>query len=104
MMVVRAACSAPRAKGEAVGWPDGKLFDELDLVVCHRHQVEIDVAGLETGCRVGEDQTAFLGESEQRPQRAGDVVATIAVQRCERRVDVGLGDISQMAVLAGPLG
>jgi hypothetical protein len=74
---------------DSFGRSRGQLLDSVDLHVAHRKQNEVDRPGLEPDRRVGEDQTAFLGEPEQRPQRFGRICAHGAAQRPEASDDVG---------------
>ncbi|WP_162794736.1 hypothetical protein [Nonomuraea lactucae] len=55
------------SSGEVIGL----LLDGPNLLIGHWEQGEVGRAALQPGLRVGEDQAALLGESEERPQGAG---------------------------------
>jgi hypothetical protein len=66
---------------EALRGAGGCLFNGPDLSVGHRQQAAAGVASFQAQGRVGEDQSAFLREPEQRPDRGGGGAELVAAQR-----------------------
>ena len=77
----------------------GGLFDGPDLGVGHRQQAAAGIGGRQPRGRVGEDQAAFPGEPEQRPDRDGRGAQLVAAQRIQHGLDVGGGDLAEVAAV-----